>query len=196
MTDVAAGSGPPGRRADARRNRRLILSAARDCFAELGTLAPIEEIAERAGVGKGTLYRHFSTRQELIESVAEQFYLEAHRVCDQALAQDDPWQGLAMSILGIADRGMPYENVLRTISPAPPSERRLQMSAALLVKLEKIADRAVEANVARRGLTGQDVALLSRMLAGVQGTIGHPLTAQDRRRVSDVVLSGLRPRGR
>lgn len=196
MTDITAGSGNPGRRSDARRNRRLILSAARDLFAELGTLAPIDEIAERAGVGKGTLYRHFRTRQHLIDSLAEQFYIEAHRVCDQALAQDDAWQGLAMSILGIAERGTPYENVLRSLSPVPPTDKRLAMSASLLVKLDEIADRAVAAGVARRGLHGQDVALLSRMLAGVQGTIGHPLTAQDRRRVSEIVLSGLRPRGR
>lgn len=196
MTDVAKEPEPPARRADARRNRRLILHAARDLFAESGALAPFEEIALRAGVGKGTLYRHFNSRQELIESLAEQFYIEAHRACDQALAHDDPWEGLRIALLGIADRGTPYENVLRSMGADPPTEKRMHMSAELSIKLDRITERAVAANAARKGLTGHDIALLSRMLAGVQGLVGHPLTGQDRRRVSEVVLSGLRPRSR
>jgi AcrR family transcriptional regulator len=196
MTDVAADSGSPGRRADARRNRRLILRAARDCFAEIGTLVPFEEIALRAGVGKGTVYRHFSTRQELIDSLAEQFYLESHRVCDQALAHEDAWEGLRLTLLGVGDRGILYENVLRSLVADPPSQKRMEMSLSLAQKLDQITKRAVDAGVARQGLTGNDIGILSRMLAGVQGLTSHALTAQDRRRVADVILSGLRPRGR
>lgn len=184
----------PARRADARRNRRLILHAARECFAETGTQTPIAGIARRAGLGKGTLYRHFSTRQDLVESVAAEYYLDAHGICDDALAQEDPWRGLAMCLLGLAQRAVLYENVLRKTTESADSEQRLQMSAALLTKLERITDRAIDANVARKGLTGRDVALLARMLASAQGLVGHPLTDDDRRRLAEITLSGLRPK--
>lgn len=56
-------------RADARRNHDLLVSTARNVFAELGVDAPLDEVSKRAGVGAGTLYRHFPTRQNLIEAV-------------------------------------------------------------------------------------------------------------------------------
>src|SRR6476620_7040005 len=56
-------------RADARANRDKLAAAARALFTEKGTSAPLEEVAERAGVGIGTLYRHFPTRQALLEAV-------------------------------------------------------------------------------------------------------------------------------
>ena len=65
--------GPPKLRADARRNRETILSAASEAFAEDGPAVPVDEIARRAGVGAGTLYRHFPTKEALFAAV-----LEAH----------------------------------------------------------------------------------------------------------------------
>ena len=56
-------------RADAERNKKLIVEAAREVFATAGLAAPIDEIAERAGVGTGTLYRHFPTKEALFEAV-------------------------------------------------------------------------------------------------------------------------------
>ena len=92
-----AGCGPDERRlrADAARNRAAIVAVARDVFAEHGLAAPLETIAARAGVGIGTLYRRFPTREKLVaaalvEKVAE--YAEAAR---EALAASDPWAGFA-----------------------------------------------------------------------------------------------------
>jgi AcrR family transcriptional regulator len=59
-------------RADARRNREAILAAARSLFAEQGLEAPLCEIARRAGVGQGTLYRHFAAREDLVAAIAAQ----------------------------------------------------------------------------------------------------------------------------
>jgi AcrR family transcriptional regulator len=70
MSEAGAGPKPPrSRRADARRNRGLLLSAAREIFAERGPDAPLDDIARRAGVGSATMYRHFPTRRELIIAV-------------------------------------------------------------------------------------------------------------------------------
>ena len=79
-TDVAA-LAPRPKRADARRNYEKLLAAAREEFTEEGTGATLEDVASRAGVGIGTLYRHFPTRQDLLEAV----YLdEVQAICDSA----------------------------------------------------------------------------------------------------------------
>src|SRR5438309_9138852 len=82
------------KRADARRNYDKVLAAAREAFAEGGESTSLEEIARRAGVGIGTLYRHFPTRQALLEAL----YLdEVEEVCRSAAALDggDAWEALS-----------------------------------------------------------------------------------------------------
>jgi AcrR family transcriptional regulator len=79
------------KRADARRNHELVLAAAREVFAEYGESTALEEIARRAGVGIGTLYRHFPNRQALLEAL---YVHEVEEVCRSAqqLNDGDPWQ--------------------------------------------------------------------------------------------------------
>lgn len=84
---------PRPKRADARRNYEKLLAAAREAFAEEGTSATLEDVARRAGVGIGTLYRHFPTRPDLLEAV----YLdEVQAICDAAEKYVDlpPWEAL------------------------------------------------------------------------------------------------------
>jgi AcrR family transcriptional regulator len=81
------------KRADARRNHERVLAAAREAFAEGGESTALEEIARRAGVGIGTLYRHFPNRQALLEAL---YVNEVEEVCRTAtqLGEADPWQAL------------------------------------------------------------------------------------------------------
>ena len=81
------------RRADAQRNYDKILGAAREAFAEGGAATSLEAIARRAGVGIGTLYRHFPTRQALLEAVYEN---EVDELCRTAadFGDADPWEAL------------------------------------------------------------------------------------------------------
>src|SRR3954467_12247372 len=81
------------KRADALRNYEKVLSAARDAFAEGGESTALEEIARRAGVGIGTLYRHFPNRQALVEAL---YVDEVEEVCRSAAELDDadPWKAL------------------------------------------------------------------------------------------------------
>src|ERR1700750_189521 len=78
------------KRADARRNYEKVLTAAREAFAEGGESTALEEIARRAGVGIGTLYRHFPNRQALLEAL---YVNEVEEVCRSAgeLEGSDPW---------------------------------------------------------------------------------------------------------
>jgi AcrR family transcriptional regulator len=81
-------------RADARRNYEKVLTAAREAFSEGGESTALEEIARRAGVGIGTLYRHFPNRQALLEAL---YVDEVEEVCRSAAELDDadPWEALS-----------------------------------------------------------------------------------------------------
>src|SRR5436189_2765363 len=80
-----------GQRRHARRNHELLVAAAREVFAERGVEASLEEIARRAGVGVGTLYRHFATRDALVEAVFERRIGEFVAVAEAAAAEPDAW---------------------------------------------------------------------------------------------------------
>jgi AcrR family transcriptional regulator len=82
------------KRADARRNYEKVLAAAREAFAEGGESTSLEAIARRAGVGIGTLYRHFPNRQALLEAL---YVDEVEEVCRSAaeLGDADPWEALS-----------------------------------------------------------------------------------------------------
>jgi AcrR family transcriptional regulator len=84
---------PRPKRADARRNYEKVLAAARQAFAEGGEATALEDIARRAGVGIGTLYRHFPNRQALLEAV---YVDEVEAMCRSAAELDgsDPWEAL------------------------------------------------------------------------------------------------------
>ena len=118
------------KRADARRNYEKVLTAARQAFAEGGESTALEEIARRAGVGIGTLYRHFPNRQALLEAL---YVNEVEEVCRSAaeLEDSDPWealnawfervlaylatkQALAQELLNYFDRDAPLFQVCRT----------------------------------------------------------------------------------
>ncbi len=82
-------------RADARRNRGRILDAARDAFGERGLDVPLEDIADRAGVGIATLYRRFPTREALVAASFEAKLAAFAEAAEQALDSPDAWAGFA-----------------------------------------------------------------------------------------------------
>ncbi|WP_320774366.1 helix-turn-helix domain-containing protein [Streptomyces sp. CRN 30] len=88
-----AGAVGAGLRADARRNRRRILAAAREVFAEHGIDAPMATVARRAGVGVATLYRRFPTRDDLVDAAFAHQLDTCARVLAEAVADPDPWHG-------------------------------------------------------------------------------------------------------
>ena len=122
-------------RADSLRNRDLLLTAAKTAFTELGAEAPLEEVARRAGVGIGTLYRHFPTREALIAAVyvreieqlaASAEALLAERPAGEAL---ETWLNLLIDYMAtkrvVAPPSAPIRAKARasTPAPAPPSCR-------------------------------------------------------------------------
>ena len=88
-------------RADARANRQRILDAAVQVIAERGGNAEIKDVAERAGVGVGTIYRNFATKDDLFRGVVEEMLQRLYAVRDQALALDDPVESVGAYIQGM-----------------------------------------------------------------------------------------------
>ncbi|MFQ6396571.1 TetR/AcrR family transcriptional regulator [Nocardia sp. KC 131] len=94
MNHATALSPPRRLRADAARNQQRIVDAARELFADHGLEITLDDVAERAGVGVGTVYRRFANKKELIAEVFEQNIAEFGDAADAAVAHPDPWQGL------------------------------------------------------------------------------------------------------
>jgi AcrR family transcriptional regulator len=93
-------TGPKPLRSDARRNRERLLDAARAAFAADGLSVPLDEIARRAGVGPGTLYRHFPAKEDLFEAVLQE---RLRSLADEAAALRDA-QDPGAALLGFVDR--------------------------------------------------------------------------------------------
>jgi AcrR family transcriptional regulator len=178
------------KRADARRNYDKLIAAARDAFAEHGTSASLEEIARRAGVGIGTLYRHFPSRQDLLEAV---YVEEVEEVCQSAdeLADLPPWEALA----GWLHRVVAY--VGRKHALAEELWNYLDRDAevfrgcrtALFAAGGPLLERAQQAGAVRRDANLDDI------LQIVGGIGKNPTTPPDQvAHVLDIALDGLRYR--
>lgn len=98
-------------RADARRNREQLVEQARLAFAEFGADASLDEIARRAGVASGTLYRHFATRLELIEAVLAGQIAELSALGRELLADGDPFEALATWLGAAVRHGLTYRGL-------------------------------------------------------------------------------------
>ncbi|WP_425954204.1 TetR/AcrR family transcriptional regulator [Xylanimonas sp. McL0601] len=173
-------------RADARRNFDALLVAARDAFAEHGTGASLEEVARRAGVGIGTLYRNFPTRDALVEAV---YIAEIEKLVDaghdaQALG---PWDGLAAWLQRFVD----YIGTKRVLIEGLNRESGVMLSCrhAMYGAGEPLLRRAQEAGVVRDDVSIDDVV---RLLSGVAG-VAFP-DAEQRERVVGLAIDGLRAR--
>ena len=126
-------------RADARANRDKLAAAARALFTEKGTSAPLEEVAERAGVGIGTLYRHFPTRQALLEAVYVD-EVEAMARAATELEELPPWEALSEWL----HQYVGFAATKRALNAAmlPGLAQQLELETELQVELAVSADHA------------------------------------------------------
>jgi AcrR family transcriptional regulator len=152
-------------RADAARNRTRILDAARAAFAEAGLDVGVEEIARRAGVGKGTLYRRFPTKEALVRAIFEDILDEVERFVAASEAEPDAWEAFAGYLRASArmqasNQGF-FDVVAQRLGAAAltPEQRTRILSAAA-----RPLRRAQEAGAVRDDLVPEDVQLMLRMV--------------------------------
>jgi AcrR family transcriptional regulator len=176
------------KRADARRNYEKVLAAAREAFAEGGEATSLEEIARRANVGIGTLYRHFPNRQALLEALYVNEVEELARSAEQ-LDGGDPWEALN----GWFERLIGYLATKRALAAelanylAPDAPLFQACRTSLFTAGEPLLKRAQEAGAVRRDVDFSDVL---HMVAGISKM--PTADAKQIEHILRVALDGLR----
>jgi AcrR family transcriptional regulator len=168
-------------RADARRNQERVLDAAAEVFGEEGPDASIDEIARRAGVGHGTVFRRFPTKDDLVFAVVERHVAQMRALAEDALAASEPGEAFFGYIRGVAELAMTTPGLHKCITHCGGKP-----GAAELEELSrKIVARAQRAGAVRRDVKPEDVQLLVR-----SALTSAP--AGEWRRYLDVIVDGLR----
>jgi AcrR family transcriptional regulator len=179
-------------RRDAERNRQKLIEAGRAVFAELGPDAPFEEIARRAGVGIGTLYRHFRTRDALVEVIYAAHIEEVLAAAEEGSAAEDAWAGLVgflERVLELQARNLPLRGVfLRHGDDASLAERRKRIQPALA----RLIETAREQGSVRDDFTLGDLSLALWSFAPIFEATSE-LAPEVWRRHLRILLDGMRP---
>jgi AcrR family transcriptional regulator len=173
-------------RADALRNYESLLAAGREAFAEHGIDASLEDIARRAQVGIGTLYRNFPSRDELIEAVYVSEIEALVRTADQVRGLE-PWPAL----VGWLDRFVEYIGTKHVLLAAMNRDSDVMAACrtAMYDAGAPVLERAQAAGAAR---TDVDIVDVVRMVAGVAGVVADD--DEQRQRLVGFAVDGLRTR--
>jgi AcrR family transcriptional regulator len=177
-------------RADAKRNYDKIVTAAREIFAEKGSATSLEAVARRAGVGIGTLYRHFPTRQALLEAV---YIGEVQQLCSatQELLALPPWEGF----VALAQRLVTYLATKKALAHELMNYVDREAAffkscrADLFIAGEPVLRRAQEAKVVRADTDFTEIIQLVGGIAKIEETADG-----QREHILDIALDGLRYR--
>ncbi len=189
---AAAGNGRPLRR-DAERNRQRILRAAAEVFTERGLQATLDDVARRAGVGVGTVYRRFPDKEALVEALFTERLDALVGYAEHGLADPDPWAGLVW-FLGQAatviagDRGLRQILMFATYGRDRVDQARVRM----LPVVTAMVQRAQQAGEVRADLRPTDVPLIEFMLGAAAEYAGQ-VRPEIWRRYLALILDALRP---
>jgi AcrR family transcriptional regulator len=180
-------------RSDARRNRELVLAAAEDVFSEMGLRAQVEEVARRAGVGVGTVCRHFPTKQALVEAVLEAMYESLLQDARRALEQPDPGKAFHTFFYALSE----FQARHRALAEHMATEIDLSASAqtvrdSLRAAIDELVTRAQDSGAIRADIGSADVALLFSGVAHATALAGDLQPALRKRYVA-LLLDGLHP---
>ena len=181
-------------RADARRNREAVLRAAKDLFADQGLDAQMPEVAKAAGVGVGTVYRHFPTKDDLIAAlVAERFERLAEKA-REGLAAEDAWDAICAFIRFSAQIQADDRGLCEVMGSRPEVMNAAAREVGLPDLCERLIRRAQRSGQLRRDLAWEDVPMIACGLGGTARAAVGPGAGRWPRLV-EIILDGLRAPG-
>ncbi|AXK88189.1 TetR/AcrR family transcriptional regulator [Nocardia farcinica] len=189
----AAAPSPPRRlRADAARNQQRIVAAARELFADHGLEITLDDVAERAGVGVGTVYRRFANKRELIAEVFEQNMRDFAVAAEQAAAHEDPWLGLVeffeYACRHLADnRG--FSEVMLELHDDP--DHFTQFRDRIKPTIAAVVDRARAAGMLQPEIEASDFFALVHMIDAI-ADFAKPANPEVWQRYAAIALNGVR----
>jgi AcrR family transcriptional regulator len=179
-------------RADARRNYGLLVDAARKVFADQGGGASMEAVAKQAGVGVGTLYRHFPKRIDLVEAVYRDDVDVLVGSAQRGLSELDPWAAVEAWLYAYVDYGRSKRTFLNELHEAFEKNPDLKSASRdrVWAACNQVLARAQEAGLARTDIDGEDLMQLVSPMC-----MNSTLSAEQGQRLLVMVLDGLRAPG-
>lgn len=185
--DTSAPSDTRPQRADAQRNRAKIVAAAREAFTETGPGTQMDDIARRAGLGVGTLYRHFPTKDALLRAIVvdkfERLAASARATDDEAC---DAWERFSGFLRHCATSDPALSDVL---SAQPPETfHQAAIDSGIFAHAERLLDQAKRDGIARHDVSVHDVPLIMCGLGAAYRTWGDDAA----RRFLEIAIGGLR----
>ncbi len=184
----------PTLRRDARENRNRILAAARAAFAAEGVDVPVEAIADRAGVGMGTLYRRFPTKHDLVQAVIEES-LDAFVVAaEEGLAEDDPWTGFTGFLERVLELHVENRALREVLAGTEHGHARDAVRRRVRPLVRRLIERAHADGSLRPDFAPEDMPLVF-MTAGRVLEAGRGVAPDLWRRYLGLLLDGLRAGG-
>jgi len=182
-------------RADARRNRERLLAAAAAAFAEEGFDVGVAAIARRAGVGTGTLFRHFPSKLELEVAVVLERASEMRANLRAALAEPDPWEAFATLMARTVELTACDRCLGQATKPELLADPRMQeLREEMLRGVEEVLRRGRDAGVLRRDVAAADIPVLASAIGATMERFSDSRPELWRRYLG-VVLDGLRADG-
>lgn len=179
-------------RADAERNRQRIIDAAREVFAERGLDAPMDAIAERAGVGQATLYRRFPQREDLIVACFAPKLTEYAEAVEDALREPDAWVGFCTYMERICGMQAADQGVQDVLTTTFPTARAVEAQRAhAFERLTELIRRAQAQGSLRADFVPEDVVVVLLANAGVVRVM-RTAAPDAWRRFIGLMLDGLR----
>jgi AcrR family transcriptional regulator len=180
-------------RADAARNRALLLAAAEDEFAERGITASVADIARRAGVAKGTVFRHFPAKEDLIAAIVCGHIAVLAEAAFKLADSSDPGAAL-LEFLTIAADQRQRHDLTFLMSASDGDHRVAEARDALHANLERLVDRACTSGAIRDDVTEADIFLLMCAPIHVVENLTAPAPLLWQRYLA-IIFDGLRPDG-
>jgi AcrR family transcriptional regulator len=193
---VPASPAAPARatRADARRNRRAVIDAARMLFADQGLDAQMPDVAKVAKVGVGTVYRHFPTKDDLIAALVAERFERLAEAAREGLDSPDAWEGIAGFIRFAAQIQADDRGLCEVMGSRPETMDAAARAAGLPELCDKLVKRAQRSRQLRRDLEWQDIPMIACGLG--TATQSGPTPSLGRwPRLVEIILDGLRAPG-
>jgi AcrR family transcriptional regulator len=184
----------PALRRDARENRDRILAAARAAFAAEGVDVPVEAIAERAGVGMGTLYRRFPTKHDLVQAVIEESLDRFVVAAEQGLAEDDPWTGFTSFVERVLELHVENRALREVLAGTEHGHARDEVRRRVRPLVRRLIERAHADGSLRPDFAPEDMPLVF-MTAGRVLDAARGVAPDLWRRYLGLLLDGLRAEG-